>query len=64
MGTEIVLRRMPQNGTNEKSKLVEVMAWCRQATSHHPSKFWQIYMETLNEFIIESDRRKPICNYK
>ena len=26
---------MPQNLTNDKSILVQVMAWCRQATSHN-----------------------------
>ena len=35
---EIVLRQMPQNLTNEKSTLVQVMAWCREATSHYLSQ--------------------------
>ena len=30
-----VLRRMPQNLSDDKSTLVQVMAWCRQATSHY-----------------------------
>ena len=30
-----VLRWMPQNNTDDKSTLVLVMAWCRQATSHY-----------------------------
>ena len=29
-----------QNLTYEKSKLVQVMAWCRQATSHYLSQCW------------------------
>ena len=31
---------MPQNVNNEKSTLVQVMAWCRQATSHYLSQCW------------------------
>ena len=31
---------MPQNLTNEKSILVQVMAWCRQAASHCLSQCW------------------------
>ena len=34
---EIALMWMPQNFTDEKSTLVRVMAWCRQATSHYMS---------------------------
>ena len=30
---------MPQDLTDDKSTLVEVMAWCRQATSHYLSQF-------------------------
>ena len=32
---EIVLRWMPQDLTDDKSTLVQVMAWCRQAASHY-----------------------------
>ena len=31
---------VPKNPTNDRSMLVQVMAWCRQATSHHLS-WWQ-----------------------
>ena len=31
---EIGLRWMPENLTNEKSTLVQVMTWCNQVTSH------------------------------
>ena len=31
---------MSQNLTNEKSALVQVMAWCRQAPSHYLSQCW------------------------
>ena len=37
---EIALRRMSQNTFHDKSTLVQVMAWCRQATSHNPSQCW------------------------
>ena len=28
--------------TDDKSTLVQVMAWCRQATSHHLSQYWHL----------------------
>ena len=31
---------MPQYLTDDKSTLVQVMAWCRQATSHYLSQCW------------------------
>ena len=31
---------MPLDLTDDKSTLVQVMAWCRQATSHYLSQFW------------------------
>ena len=34
------LRWMPQDLTDDKSTLVQVMAWCRQATSHFLSQCW------------------------
>ena len=34
-----VLRWMPQDLT-EKSTLVQLMAWCHQATSHYLSQYW------------------------
>ena len=37
---EITLRWMPQNMFNEKSTLVQVMAWCCQAPSHYLSQCW------------------------
>ena len=37
---EIAARRMPQNLTDEKSTLVQVMAWCCQATSHYLNQCW------------------------
>ena len=40
MSCEIVLTWMPQNLADDKSTLVQVMAWCRQATSHYLSQCW------------------------
>ena len=34
------LRWMPQDLTDDKSALVQVMAWCHQATSHYLSQCW------------------------
>ena len=35
-----VLRWMPQDITDDKSTLVQVLAWCRHATSHYLSQCW------------------------
>ena len=37
---EIALRRMSLDLTDDKSTLVQVMAWCRQATSHYLNQCW------------------------
>ena len=37
---EIVLRWFSLDLTDDKSTLVQVMAWCRQATSHYLSQCW------------------------
>ena len=34
------LRWMPHGLTNDQSTLVQVMAWCRQATSHYLNQCW------------------------
>ena len=36
----IALRRMPLDLTDDKSALVQVMAWCHQAASHYLSQCW------------------------
>ena len=41
---EIVLTWMPHVLTDEKSTLVQVMAWCRQATSHYLSQCWHSFL--------------------
>ena len=37
---KIAFRWMPVDLTDDKSTLVQVMAWCRQATSHYQSQCW------------------------
>ena len=37
---EIVLRWLRLEHTDDKSTLVQVMAWCRQATSHYLNQCW------------------------
>ena len=37
---EIAPRWMPQDLTDDKSTLIQVMAWCRQATSHYLGQCW------------------------
>ena len=37
---EITFKWMPHSLTNKKSTLVQVMAWCHQATSHNLSQCW------------------------
>ena len=38
--SEIALKWMPLNTIDNKSTSVQVMAWCRQATSHYLSQCW------------------------
>ena len=42
---------MPQNLTNVKSPLVQVMAWCHQALSHHLSQCLRTYVGIHNSAI-------------
>ena len=37
---EIALRWLPQIAFDEKSRLVQEMAWCHQATSHYINQSW------------------------
>ena len=37
---ELALRWMSLDLTDDKPTLVQVMAWCRQATSHYPNQWW------------------------
>ena len=40
IASEIVLRWILLDLSDDKSTLVQVMAWCRQATSHYLSQCW------------------------
>ena len=44
--------RIPQKIAYEKATLVEVMVWCRQATSHYPRQCWAILCHD-NEFKLD-----------
>ena len=48
---EIALRWMPLDLTDDKSTLVQVMAWCRQATSHYLSQCWPRSLWVINSSI-------------
>ena len=41
---KIELSWIPQNSISSTSTLVQVMAWCRQTTSHNLSQCWPIFM--------------------
>ena len=41
---ELALRWMSLDLTDDKSTLVQVMAWCRQATSHYLSQCWPRFL--------------------
>ena len=41
---EIAHRRMSLDLTDDKSTLVQVMAWCHQATSHYLSQCWPSFL--------------------
>ena len=43
---EIALGRTPLDPTDDKSTLVQVMAWCRQATSHYLNQWWHRSMSS------------------
>ena len=43
---ELALRWMSLNLSDDKSTLVRVMAWCRQAPSHYQSQCWPRYLST------------------
>ena len=53
---EIALKLMSQNTFDDKSTLVQAMAWCHEATSNYPSRCWPCSMSlsrvtTLSTFI-------------
>ena len=68
---EIALRWMPQDFTDDKSTLAQVLAWCRQATSHYLSQCWPRsltpygvtrpqWVNTLIVDILSCQRHEPI----
>ena len=44
ISSELALRWMSLDFTDDKSTLVQVTAWCRQATSHYLSQCWPRYL--------------------
>ena len=51
---EISPRFKPQNFINQKSAMVQAMAWCCQAKSHHLSQCW-------SRFILSCGITRPHC---
>ena len=60
------LRWMPRDLTDNKSTLVQVMAWCRQATSHYLSQCWPSSMSpygvTRPQWVNLPDSKDPWIN--
>ena len=52
---EMARRQMPQDLAGGYLTLVQVLVWCRQATSHHMSQFWTRSMSPY-------DATKPQCD--
>ena len=44
ISSEIALKRMPKELTDDKSTLAQVMTWCCQATSHYLNQSWAASM--------------------
>ena len=65
---EIALRWMSQDFTDDKSTLVQVMAWCREATSHYLSQCWPRSMSpygvTRPQWVNSLDAGKCGSNFK
>ena len=56
---DYALRWMPWDLAGDKSTLVQVMAWCRQATSHYLSQCWPSSMSTYG--VTRSQRVQVFC---
>ena len=54
------LRCMPWDLTEDKSTFVQVMAWCRQATSHYLSQCWPSSMSPYGVARPQWDQ-EPVC---
>ena len=60
---EITLSWMPQNLTNKRSTLLQIMAWCHQASNHFLSKYRprsMLPLLGLNELIYIYDFERKI----
>ena len=67
ISNEIALRWMPQDLTDDKSTLVQVMAWCRQATIHSLSQCWPRSMSpngvTRPQWVKRDDNNTNVMNF-
>ena len=54
---KIAIRWMQLNLTDDKSTLIQVMAWCRQATSHYLSQCWP---RSLSPYVVTRPQRVNI----
>ena len=50
---EIALIWMSMDFTDDQSTLVQVMAWCRQATSHYLSQCWPRYLSSSGATMLQ-----------
>ena len=60
---EIALRWMSMNPTDDKSTLVQVMAWCCQATSHYLSQCWPRSLSPYSVTRPRNQMAQSICWY-
>ena len=62
---KIALRWMPRVLTGDKSTLNQVMAWCRQATSHYMSQCWPRFMSpygvTMPQRVNDINLEEDVC---
>ena len=62
---KIALRWKSLDLSDDKSTLVPVMAWCRQATSHYLSQCWprslSPYDVTRPQWVKDSQQRNKLC---
>ena len=57
-----VISWMPQDLTDDKSTLVQVMAWCHQATSHYLNQCWPRSPTPYGVTRPRSDRHSGCCH--
>ena len=56
---EIVLSWKPENTSDDESKLVQVMAWCHQATNQYLSQCWP---RAMSPSLCRSELRASLCH--